>query len=237
MAKRDKTDDSNIPSKGSESGSASGRKPKSSKKVPKVSRSIDADTELMAAPEDPKFQYPRAFSVKNIGFDSRFVLVHGFWVSSTKAANYRRIVEKFGHMCVHEGMHPGVLVVTNEDLIDIADSLSHAEDTPIDPELLKKWDSLIQTYLLLQFPIQWLKDLLDGVKATHTARHVLPQEIEELDREYRRLINVSNIKKEVYDKLMTDIAQAGKDFMVARTAVEEVNSRLVQKRVELAFLD
>lgn len=142
---------SNQSIKGNESGSANDKRQKS---TPKVSQGVNADAELMAIPEDPKFQYPRVVSSAEAGVDNRYILVHSFWVPSIKAATYRRIVEKFGHMCIHEEMPVNSLIVATEDLLDIAEGLSLAEETPIDLAVLRKSDANIQTLMVLRFPIK-----------------------------------------------------------------------------------
>lgn len=163
-------------------------------------------------------------SAEEAGVDDRFLLVHGFWVSPAKAANYRRIVEKFGHMSVHEGMDAGALIVTNEDLLDIADGLAHVDEETIEPVNLKRWESTIQMSLLLQFPIQWLKDLLDAVKTSNNMRHTLPKEINELDQEYACLLQISHAKKEAYDQLMAGVGRATAELRDARAVAKGVRA-------------
>ncbi|XP_026460602.1 uncharacterized protein LOC113361636 [Papaver somniferum] len=231
MGKRDgaqgKGSGSSLQIKGSESRSANDKQKKPFNPAPRVSRGMENDAELMATPEDPQFRYPHTITAEEAGFDNRFHLVHGFWVPSVRAADYRRIVERFGHMCVHEEMPVNSLIVVAEDLLGITDGLAQAEETPIDPDTLRKWEAFIQTYLLIRFPIQWLKDLLNA----------LPREIEKLDQEYRRLLNVANVKKEAYDRLIEDVGRSTKELRDARVAAEEVNARIVKKRAELTALN
>lgn len=241
MGKRDgaqaKGDGSSQQVKGSGSGSTNGKRQKPSKPALKISQSVEADAELMAIPEDPQFLYPRTISAAEAGMDSNHELVHGFWVPSSKADNYRRIVEKFVHMCVHEEIPINSLIVANEDLFVIAEGLTLADETRIDLAMLRKWDAIIQTYLALRFPIHWLKNLLDLAKASDSARTTLPREIDELEREHQRLLGVANTRKEVYDQLMADVGRATKDLKIPRDAAEEINGRLTRKRAELVALD
>ena len=203
----------------------------------KVSRGVDEDAELMATPEDPKFAYPRVVSSAEANVDpARFSLIHGFWVPTTQSVNYRRLVEKYGHLCVHEALPVSSLVVFAEGLLDVTEGLSYIEEDPVDPETLRKWEAQIQTALALGFPVKWLKKMLVNV-ASSRARSTLPLEIEDLEREHRRLLRVVEAKKQAHDQLMLNMHLAMEDLKAARKEADDVSGRLDQKREELAALN